>query len=307
MTLLARNAAPASALPRPAGHRQRKPPSASRLWRVGVYLALVAAALFFLLPMYVLVVTSLKPFSQVSLATMWELPSAVSFDSFARAWTGDPSKGVSGLGANVWNSILMAIPATVLSAGIGSINGYVFAKWRFRGSNTLFVLFVGGLFVPYLSVLIPMVTVLRSLHLYGTIPGLIFVHVVYGLPICTLIFRNLYSTIPNELVETAKIDGAGILRIYTRVLLPLSIGAFAVTFIWQFTAIWNDFLFGIVVTSQPKVQPVTVALNNLAGSYVVEWNVQMAGALIAALPTLVIYLFLGRYFVRGLLAGSVKG
>jgi glucose/mannose transport system permease protein len=278
----------------------------TRVWRIALYVVLASAAIFFLVPLYVLVVTSLKPFSEVSLSTMWRLPSSINFDSFAKAWTGDPAKGVQGLGANVWNSILMAVPATLLSAGIGSLNGYVFAKWRFRGSNTLFVFFVGGLFIPYLSVLIPMVTVLRWLNLYGTIGGLIFVHVIYGLPICTLIFRNLYSTIPDEIIESAKIDGAGILGIYSKVLFPLSLGAFAVTLIWQFTAIWNDFLFGVVVTSQPSVQPVTVALNNLAGSFVVEWNVQMAGALIAALPTLVLYLFLGRFFVRGILAGSVK-
>jgi glucose/mannose transport system permease protein len=145
------------------------------------------------------------------------------------------------------------------------------------------------------------------MHLYGSLPGLIFVHVVYGIPITTLIFRNYYAAIPTELVEAAKIDGAGILNIYRWVLVPLSVPGFVVVAIWQFTSIWNDFLFGVIVTSRPSVQPITVALNNMAGSYIVEWNVQMAGAVLAALPTLLVYIVLGRYFIRGLLSGSLKG
>jgi glucose/mannose transport system permease protein len=164
-----------------------------------------------------------------------------------------------------------------------------------------------GMFIPYQSILIPLVQVLQRMHLYGSLWGLIFVHVVYGLPITTLIFRNYYAEIPNELIEASKIDGAGILGIYRHILFPISMPGFVVVMIWQFTSIWNDFLFGVIVTSRPAVQPITVALNNMAGSYIVEWNVQMAGALLAALPTLLIYIFLGRYFMRGLLAGSLKG
>jgi glucose/mannose transport system permease protein len=163
------------------------------------------------------------------------------------------------------------------------------------------------MFIPYQSILIPLVRFMQSIGLYGSIPGLILVHVIYGIPITTLIFRNYYAAIPTELVEAAKIDGAGILHMYWWVLFPLSIPGFVVVAIWQFTSIWNDFLFGVIVTSRPSVQPITVALNNMAGSYIVEWNVQMAGALLTALPTLLVYIVLGRFFMRGLLAGSLKG
>ena len=190
---------------------------------------------------------------------------------------------------------------------LGSMNGYVLSKWKFKGSNTLFMLLLFGMFIPYQSILIPLVQLLQMLGLYGTIPGLIFVHVVYGIPITTLIFRNYYATVPSELVEAAGIDGAGILGIYRHIMFPISLPGFVVVMIWQFQSIWNDFLFGVIVTSRPSVQPITVALNNLAGSYIVEWNVQMAGSLLAALPTMLVFIFLGRYFMRGLLAGSLKG
>ncbi|HOQ68012.1 MAG TPA: carbohydrate ABC transporter permease, partial [Candidatus Atribacteria bacterium] len=186
-------------------------------------------------------------------------------------------------------------------------NGYVFSKWKFKFSNTVLALIIFGMFIPYQSVLIPMVVVLQKIGLYGSIPGLIFIHCVYGIPITTLIFRNYYSTVPTELLEAAKIDGAGFLRIYRDIILPVSMPGFAVVMIWQFTSIWNDFLFGLVVAQKPSIQPITVALNNLAGSYFVEWNIQMAGALITAIPPLLLYIFLGRYFMRGLLAGSLSG
>jgi glucose/mannose transport system permease protein len=199
------------------------------------------------------------------------------------------------------------VPATLISAMLGSMNGYVLAKWKFRGADLLFPLILFGMFIPYQAILIPLVQTTQSLGLYGSIPGLIFVHVVYGIPITTLIFRNYYAGVPTELVEAARIDGAGILGVYRHILFPLSLPGFVVVIIWQFTSIWNEFLFAIVLTSNPRVQPIMVALNNLAGSYSVQWNVQMAGALIVALPTLLVYIFLGRYFLRGLLAGSLKG
>jgi glucose/mannose transport system permease protein len=249
----------------------------------------------------------MKSFQEVSLARMWDLPSGLHLDSFVQAWVGKQLEGVLGLSGNFMNSVYLTVPATILSAILGSINGYVLAKWKFRGSNVLFPLMLFGMFIPYQSILIPLVQVLQRIHLYGSIPGLIFVHVVYGIPITTLIFRNYYVAVPTELVEAAKIDGAGILNIYLRVLFPLSLPGFVVVAIWQFTSVWSDFLFGVVVTSRPAVQPITVALNNMAGSFVVEWNVQMAGALLAAIPTLLVYIFLGRYFMRGLLAGALKG
>jgi glucose/mannose transport system permease protein len=273
--------------------------------RLLLYIVLIAFALYYLMPVYVLVVTSLKSFAEVNLYRMWNPPRTFSLESFRRALFG--GMGYQGLAPNILNSVIMVLPATLISAALGSLNGYIFARWQFRGANTLFTLALFGMFIPYQSILIPLVQTLKSIGLYGTIPGLILTHVIYGIPITTLIFRNYYATIPKELVEAARIDGAGLLGVYRRIMLPLSLPGFAVVLIWQFTSIWNDFLFAVTIAQNPAVQPVTVALNNLAGSFIVEWNVQMAGALLAALPTLLVYIFLGRYFMRGLLAGSLKG
>jgi glucose/mannose transport system permease protein len=275
--------------------------------RLLLYLGLLALAAFYLIPAYVVVVTSLKDFREVSLEAMWHLPTAPTLEAFVRAWAGDPATATRGLGQNFLNSVSLVVPAVIGSVALGSVNGYVLAHWRFRGSEGLFVLLLFGMFIPYQSVLIPLVRTLQALGLYGTLPGLILAHVVYGLPITTLIFRTYYASVPRELVEAGQLDGAGILRIYRRIMLPLSTPAVVVAVIWQFTQIWNDFLFGVVITNKPTVQPITVALNNLAGSFIVEWNVQMAGALLAALPTVLVYVLMGRYFVQGLLAGSVRG
>jgi glucose/mannose transport system permease protein len=275
--------------------------------RVLIYVILVVAAAFYLLPVYLLFITGMKSFQEVSLARMWDLPSGFHFDSYIKAWFGSRPEGITGLSNNFLNSVLLAIPATLGSAILGSLNGYVLSKWKFRGSDLIFTLMLFGMFIPYQSILIPLVKVLQVMGLYGSLPGLIFVHIVYGIPICTLIFRNYYAAIPTELLEAGKIDGAGLLGIYRHILFPISLPGFVVVIIWQFTSIWNDFLFGVIVTSRPAVQPITVALNNMAGSYIVEWNVQMAGSLLAALPTLLVFILMGRYFMRGLLAGSLKG
>jgi glucose/mannose transport system permease protein len=266
--------------------------------RIAIYSILTLFAALYLLPVYVLLVTAMKGFTEVSLSRMWDPPSGLHFDSFRQAY--------EALDSNLANSFKMVIPATLFSCFLGSINGYVLTKWRFPGSDVVFFFLLFGMFIPYQSVLIPLVKTLQALHMYGTLQGLILTHVVYGIPITTLIFRNYYANVPTELVEAAKIDGASIFGIYRRVLFPLSLPGFVVVAIWQFTSIWNDFLFAVTVTSNPNVQPVTVALNNLAGSYIVEWNVQMAGALIAALPTLIVYIILGRYFVQGLMAGALR-
>jgi glucose/mannose transport system permease protein len=271
-----------------------------------VYVLLVLASAVYLTPVFVQLITGLKSFQEVSLSTMWNLPSRLSFASYIKAWSG-AYQGVRGLSENFMNSVYITVPGTLISAMLGSMNGYVLAKWKFRGANILFPLLLFGMFIPYQSILIPLVRVLQQMHLYGTRGGLVFVHVVYGIPITTLIFRNYYAAIPDELIEASKIDGAGILGIYANILFPLSLPGFVVVMIWQFTSIWNDFLFAVIITSRPSMQPITVALNNLAGSFSVEWNIQMAGALIAALPTLLMYIFLSRYFMSGLLAGSVKG
>jgi glucose/mannose transport system permease protein len=266
--------------------------------RVAIYTVLVVFALLYLMPIYVLIVTGLKSFEEVSLRQMWDLPSGLHFDSFSDAY--------KALDSNLANSFKMVIPATVISCFLGSINGYVLTKWRFPGSDVLFFLLLFGMFIPYQSVLIPLVETMQRLHLYGSLWGLVLTHVVYGIPITTLIFRNYYTNVPTDLVEAAKIDGASLTGIYTRIIFPLSLPGFVVVAIWQFTSIWNDFLFAATITSNPNIQPVTVALNNLAGSYIVEWNVQMAGALIAALPTLIVYIVLGRFFMRGLMAGALR-
>jgi glucose/mannose transport system permease protein len=260
---------------------------------------LILCLLFFLMPFYVMIVNGLKEATSVSVSTMWNLPTQLSGGGFVEAF--------QRLGPSMGNSLLISIPATIISACWGSINGYLFSKWKFPGSNVLFALLVFGMFIPYQSILIPLIQFLEMIKLYGTIPGLIAVHVIYGLPIVSLIFRNYFTNIPDEMVEAARIDGAGLVQIFTKVMLPLSLPAFVVVCIFQFTNIWNDFLFGVTILTNPQAQPVTVALNNLQGSYSVDWNVVMAGAITAALPTALVYIFLGRFFIRGLLAGSVKG
>ncbi len=276
--------------------------------RLGIYLLLILFAIIFLLPVYVLLVSSFKSFAEVQdLSRMWALPSGLYWESFRAAWFGIPEKGLRGLAPNLRNSIYLTVPATIISSMLGSLNGYILSKWRFPGANVIFPLMLFGMFIPYQSILIPLTQTLAAIGLGGTLWGLILVHVVYGLPITTLIFRNYYAEVPTELIEAARIDGAGLLGVYWRVLFPLSIPGFVVVIIWQFTNIWNEFLFAVTILQNPDLQPITVALRNLSGSQIKEWNMVMAGALIAALPTLLIYILLGRYFIRGLLAGSVKG
>ena len=266
----------------------------SRKW---VYIPLTMMALFYLLPMFVMLNTGFKSFAEVSLATMWELPTSLSTENFQAAW--------EILAPNIWNSFRIVIPAATISSFLGSINGYVLSKWKFRGANIVFPILLFGMFIPYQSVLIPLTQVMAWIGLAGSTWGLIMVHVIYGIPITTLIFRNYFAAIPDTLVEAAKVDGAGIWQVYRYILLPISIPAFVVVYIWQFTAAWNDFLFAVLLTSQDN-WPVTVALNNMAGSQIIAWNVQMAGSFLAAVPTLLIYIFLGRFFLRGMLSGSLK-
>ncbi len=265
-----------------------------------IWIALILALLFYLMPVYVMVMNGLKHPQEVSLSTMWNpARDILSGGGFVEAW--------QRLRANMLNSLIMVIPATIISSFLGAINGYVFSKWKFRGSDVLFTLMLFGFFIPYQSILIPLIRFLQTIKLYGTVPGLILVHVVYGMPITTLIFRNYFTGVPTSMVEAARVDGAGVIKIFTHVMLPLSLPSFVVVGIFQFTNIWNDFLFGVTVVPNPAAQPVTIALNNLSGSFSVDWNVVMAGAVVAALPTAIIYVLLGRYFIRGLMSGSVKG
>src|SRR3990172_157749 len=263
-----------------------------------IYAVLILFTAFYLLPIYLMLITGLKSLSEVNLQTMWNLPTGIQFDNFVQA--------INKLLPNLTNSLLLTIPAAIISSILGSLNGYVLSKWKFRGANLIFTLILFGMFIPYQSVLIPLVQFMQRIGLYGGIPGLILVHVIYGIPITTLIFRNYYASVPGEVMAAARIDGADFLGIYRYIMIPLSLPGFVVVIIWQFTNIWNEFLFAVVLTN-PANWPITVALNNLAGSQIVEWNVQMAGALLAAIPTLIVYVLLGRYFIRGLMAGALKG
>ncbi|MGE5374464.1 MAG: carbohydrate ABC transporter permease [Bacteroidota bacterium] len=263
------------------------------------YIILIALAIFYLLPVYLLLLTGFKPINQVDLKTMWALPvGGLHLDNFIA--------GYIQLAPNLKNSLLMVIPEALLSALLGSFNGYLLSKWKFRGSDIVFAFILFGMFIPYQSILIPLVKFMQYIKLYGDLPGLVLVHIIYGIPITTLIFRNYYAGIGTEVLEAGRIDGASLMGIYRYIMLPLSAPGFAVVIIWQFTQAWNEFLFAVILTNQSH-WPVTVALNNLAGSQLVQWNVLMAATLLAALPTLLVYIFLGRYFLRGLMAGALKG
>lgn len=263
------------------------------------YVILVAAAVVYLLPVYMMVLTGLKPISEIDLKTMWSLPlQGFHIDNFIA--------GFGQLAPNLKNSLLMVIPEALLSSLLGSLNGYLLAKWKFRGANLTFSLILFGMFIPYQSILIPLVKFMQAIKLYGDLPGLVLVHIIYGIPITTLIFRNYYAGIGTEILEAGRIDGASLMGLYRYIMFPLSAPSFAVVIIWQFTQAWNEFLFAVILTNQSH-WPVTVALNNLAGSQLVQWNVLMAATLLAALPTLLVYIFLGRFFLRGLMAGALKG
>ena len=274
-----------------------------------LYILLALFALYYLMPLFVMVTTSLKSLEEIRTGSLIALPREITFDAWKTAWSG-ACTGIQceGLQPYFWNSVLLAVPAVALSTLIGALNGYVIAQWQFRGANLIFSLMLFGCFIPFQVVLLPMARLLGMMGLAGSIPGLVFVHVIYGIGFTTLFFRNYYVTIPAELVKAAKVDGANFFRIFWSIFLPLSLPIIVVTVIWQFTQIWNDFLFGVSF-SQAGTQPITVALNNIVNSTtgVKEYNVDMAAAIIAALPTLFVYVFAGKYFIRGLTAGSVKG
>jgi glucose/mannose transport system permease protein len=277
--------------------------------RALVYSVLVLAAWVYLVPLLVMLLTSLKTLDEVRAGNLLSFPAELNFGSWVKAWsqacTGVRCDGVRGY---FWNSFQMVIPAVIISTFLGALNGYTLSKWRFRGSDFFFAALLFGCFIPFQVVLLPMAQTLGVVNMANTTPGLVFVHVVYGAAFTTLFFRNFYVGIPNELVSAAKLDGAGFFQIFWRIMLPVSTPIFVVTIIWQFTQIWNDFLFGVVFSAD-DTRPITVALNNLVNTStgVKEYNVDMAAAMIAALPTLLVYALAGKYFVRGLTAGAVKG
>lgn len=270
----------------------------SRISRRVQFILLCLFIPLFTIPFYVVLSASFKSSAGADVSTMWKLPEQWTTSGMSMAW--------NSLKGNFSNSLLMTIPAVIISSLIGSLNGFILSKYKFKFSNIMFTLMLVGMFIPYQTILIPLVRFLQYIHLYGTLPGLALVHIVYGIPITSLMFRNFYVSIPKAIVEAASIDGAGLLKTFVRIIIPLSIPGFVVAGLFQFTNIWNDFLFGIVAIPNPTMQPVTAALNNLAGTQTVDWNVLMAGSLIAALPTALIYLLLGRYYIQGLTAGSVK-
>lgn len=281
-------------------------PSVGRLL---VYAVLALATAFFLLPLYAMLVTSFKDAEEIRSTSLLALPGSLNWSAWGTAWQ-SACTGVdcNGLRPFFMNSVAMAVPAVLISTVWGAVNGYVLSLWKFRGSDVLFGLLLFGVFMPFQVVLLPMSQVLGWLGLSSSITGLVLVHCLAGLAGTTLFFRNYYAAIPKELVNAARMDGASFFQIFWRIVLPLSTPIVMVTLIWQFTNIWNDFLFGVVFSGTDS-KPVTVGLNNLANtsSSVKAYNVDMAAAIIAGLPTMVIYVLAGKFFVRGLTAGAVKG
>jgi glucose/mannose transport system permease protein len=261
-----------------------------------------ALVLFFLLvvlmPAYVLIVTSFKSGSEIGVTGQWNLPAQWTTASWQKAWTS--------LQPSFIRTFELAIPVAVISSVLGAANGFVLSRWRFPGADVVFTLILFGMFIPYQAVMIPLREIVTTIGIQPGIPTLVFVHCIYGIPICTLIFRNYYATtVPEELIEASRVDGAGLLRTFWSIILPISIPGFVVTIIWQFTSAWNDYLFAIFL-SNTRNGPITIALNALAGAQSPDYAASMAGALITSLPTLVVYILLGRWFIGGLMAGSVK-
>lgn len=264
------------------------------------YALLIFSLAVVLIPVYVLFVTSFKGIGDADPSRTWYLPQTWEFSNWAKAW--------EELAPALVRTLMMVIPSSLISALLGSANGFVLSRWRFPGANVVFTLILFGMFIPYQAVMIPLLKMILALEVPQGVPALILAHVVYGIPITTLIFRNYYESVPSELIEAARVDGAGMLRTYFSVVLPISIPSFVVVLIWQFTSAWNDFLFALFFGGGSQRGPVTLALNNLANASILsEYGASMAGALIASLPTLIVYILLGKYFVGGLMSGSVKG
>ncbi len=271
----------------------------TRLSRTIKYALLIAITVFVLMPVYVVVITSFKTSADTTAAAQWNLPATWTLEPWRKAW--------DVLQPYLIRSLLLAIPGAIISSLIGSANGFVLARWRFPLANLVFAFILFGMFIPYQAIMLPLRNTFRTLDITQGVPTLLLAHCIYGIPICTLIFRNYYATVvPHEIIESARVDGAGIIATYIRIILPVSISGFVVTLIWQFTSIWNDFLFALFLTQQ-RNGPVTLGLAALAGGQRVDYAASMAGALITSLPTLIVYVILGRWFIGGLMAGALKG
>nr|WP_244918516.1 carbohydrate ABC transporter permease [Phaeobacter gallaeciensis] len=291
------------------GPRGAKPKAKVSRRNVMLYGTLLLIALYYLLPLYVMVVTSLKGMPEIRLGNIFSPPVEITFQPWVKAWS-EACTGINcdGLSRGFGNSIKILVPSVALSIAIASVNGYALANWRFKGSETFFTILIIGAFIPYQTMLYPIVIILRELKLMGSLWGLVLVHSIFGMPILTLLFRNYFASLPEELFKAARVDGAGFWGIYLRVMVPMSIPIFVVAMILQVTGIWNDFLFGVIYT-KPETYPMTVQLNNIVNSVqgVKEYNVNMAATLLTGLVPLVIYLVSGKLFVRGIAAGAVKG
>jgi len=287
---------------------KRRRTGKEKFWLIFRYVSLIFIWFLVVMPIYVMVINSLKGVKNVYLTNAFKLPEKLDFSAWSVAWSGTDYFPQS-ISDSMSRTLFFVIQSSIISVIIGSINGYVFAKWKFKGSNLIFTLFLFGMFIPYQAIMIPLVRIATTLDINRSIYVLVLAHIIYGIPICTLIFRNYYEAIPNELIEAARVDKASMVRTYRSIILPLSIPAFVVVLIWQFTSAWNDFLFAIFLTGgSPKLSVATTALNFITGSSnQVYYGVNMTASLIVSLPTLIVYIFLGRYFLRGLLSGSLKG
>jgi glucose/mannose transport system permease protein len=274
-----------------------------------LYGTLFVVALYYLLPLYVMVVTSLKGMPEIRLGNIFSPPMEITFQPWVKAWA-EACTGLNcdGLSRGFWNSVRITIPSVILSIAIASVNGYALANWRFKGADIFFTILIVGAFIPYQVMIYPIVIVLREIGIYGTLTGLVIVHTIFGMPILTLLFRNYYASLPEELFKAARVDGAGFWGIFVRIMMPMSLPIFVVAIILQVTGIWNDFLFGVVYT-KPDTYPMTVQLNNIVNSVqgVKEYNVNMAATLLTGLIPLIVYFISGKLFVRGIAAGAVKG
>jgi glucose/mannose transport system permease protein len=292
-----------------AGPSGPKPRHVLSRRNIFLYGTLIVVALYYLLPLYVMIVTSLKGMPEIRLGNIFSPPVEITFEPWVKAWaTACTGLNCDGLSRGFWNSVRITVPSVILSIAIASVNGYALANWRFKGADTFFIILIVGAFIPYQVMIYPIVIILREIGIYGSLTGLVIVHSIFGMPILTLLFRNYFTSMPEELFRAARVDGAGFWGIYLRIMLPMSLPIFVVAIILQVTGIWNDFLFGVVYT-RPDTYPMTVQLNNIVNSVqgVKEYNVNMAATILTGLVPLIVYFISGKLFVRGIAAGAVKG
>ena len=289
--------------------RGPKPKKAFSRSNIIIYGTLIVISIYYLLPLWVMIMTSLKGMPEIRMGNIFSPPLVITFEPWVKAWS-YACTGINcdGLSRGFWNSVKILIPSLILSISVASVNGYALANWKFKGSEVFFTILIFGAFIPYQIMIYPIVILLREIGLMGSTAGLVLVHTIFGMPILTLLFRNHFAAIPDELFKAARVDGAGFWGIYFKVLLPMSIPIFVVAMILQVTGIWNDFLFGVIYT-KPATYPMTVQLNNIVNSVqgVKEYNVNMAATLLTGLVPLAIYFVSGKLFVRGIAAGAVKG